>query len=110
MECSIYALIACFSWGGFYVDGGLSYNDSSLPHQEWNATRNQLDGVIETIITQSTTDRADNPYGRIAVGYQMDFNTIVLSFEASHTSSLATNEDRGINGISLKARWFPFRR
>jgi hypothetical protein len=107
--CSLFALIACFNWSGFYVDGGLSFQDSSPVHQEWATTVNYLPTATETVRTQYTTDEPLNPYGRFALGYQIEFKSVTLSLEAAHVSSLATNRDRGVNSIGLKARWYPFR-
>ena len=107
--CSLFALIACFSWSNFYVDGGLAYQDTSLPHQEWATQTLSSSGVVETISIQRTTDEPLNPYGRIAIGYELRFSSVTLSLEGSHISSIATNQDRGINALSIRARWYPFR-
>lgn len=112
MDCALatlQTLIACFSWSNLYVDGGLSYQDSSPTHQAWKTHVNRLPGVTETVRTQYTTDEPLNPYGRISMGYELRFPSVTLSLEASHTSSLDTGDDRGINAISIKARWYPFR-
>lgn len=112
MDCALatlHALISCFSWSNLYLDGGLSYQDTALPHQEFDTQVNRLPGATEVVTTQFTTDKADNPYGRIALGYELRFSAVTLSLEASHTSSVTTDEDRGINAITFRARWFPFR-
>lgn len=110
MECSLLTLIACFSWSGLYLDGGVSYQDSSVPYFYFKDTSPPPhDGVIERSSIFSIGHDSNNPYGRLAIGYQLDFHQVLLSFEASHTSSLDTNEDRGINAIGLHAKWFPFR-
>ena len=107
--CSLFALIACFSWSNFYVDGGLSFQDSSAPHQEWTTQVTNLSGVTETIRTQYTTDEPMNPYGRLAFGYQIEFKSVTFSLEATHLSSISSNQDRGINALGIRARWYPFR-
>jgi hypothetical protein len=106
--CSLFALIACLSWSNVYVDSGLSWQDTSAPHQELTTITTDLGGVIETVTTPYTTDRPFNPYGRIAIGYELRFSNLTLALEAAHVSSL-TESDRGINAIGLKARWYPFR-
>jgi hypothetical protein len=108
MECSLFALLACFSWSSLYIDGGLSYKDRELPHQVFETEVIRLPGVVETVTTQHTTDHPLNPYGRVAVGYELRFTSITLSLEASHASSLDTGGDRGVNALSIKARWYPF--
>jgi hypothetical protein len=108
--CSLQALLACFSWSGVYVDSGLSWYDRSLPHQELTTTTTDLGGVIETVTVPYITDRPFNPYGRLAIGYEVRFNNLTIALEAAHTSSLDTGEDSGINAIGLRARWYPFRR
>lgn len=107
--CSLFALIACFNWSNLYLDTGLSYQDTSLTHQEFDARVNHMPGVVETVITPYMTDRPLNPYGRLSLGYELRFSTVTLAIEASHTSSLDTGDDRGINAVTLKARWYPFR-
>jgi hypothetical protein len=109
MECSLYALIACFSWSGLYIDGDLNYQDSSVPYFYWKDTSPPpRDGIIETSAVSAIGHDSNNPYGRVAIGYQLDFNKITLSIEASHTSSIESDTDRGVNAITLSARWFPF--
>jgi hypothetical protein len=110
MECSLFALLACFSWSNFYVDGGLSYKDKERPHQVFETHVNRLPGVTETITTQRTTDEPMNPYGRLALGYEMQFSSLSLALEVAHESSVETNDDEGFTAISLRARWHPFRR
>lgn len=110
MECSLFALLTCFSWSNLYVDGGLSFKNQELPHQVFETQVIRLPGVIETITTQRTTDEPMNPYGRIALGYEMQFSALSLALEVAHESSIEANDDDGFTAISLRARWFPFRR
>jgi hypothetical protein len=109
MDCSLFALLVCLNWSNVYIDTGLSYQDSSAEHQEWRTHVNVMPGVIETVHTQYTTTRPLNPYGRIALGYEIRFTRVTLALEASHYSSFETADDRGVNALSLKARWYPFR-
>jgi hypothetical protein len=57
----------------------------------------------------TSTDEARNPYGRFGLGYEINFQSVTWRIEATHVSSLATSKDRGVNSISINARWFPFR-
>lgn len=109
MECAIATLLACFSWSNLYLDSGLSLQDVGDARIEWQTTQSQLDGVVETISRQVEVDSPMNPYGRIALGYEVSLFTLTWRLEASHASSVATSRDRGVNAVSLSARWYPFR-
>lgn len=109
MDCTISALIACFSWSGLYIDSDLTMLDASVPHQEWRTFESRHDGIIETGGSMVTVNDAYNPYGRLAIGYGLEFQAVTLSLEVSHISSIATNKDRGVNALSLRLRWHPFR-
>jgi hypothetical protein len=93
MECSLAALIACFSWSNLYIDTSLSY----------------LDVTQEYVVRDERRVEYLSPYGGLALGLTVPFKDIQFSLEATHISSVATNHDRGINSISIHARWFPFR-
>ena len=95
MECTLATLIACFSWSNLYLDGGVLYND--IRYVEVNP------------VTLETAAVEKNPFGRAAIGYELKFRSVEFALEASHTSSLATNSDRGANAIGIRARWYPFR-
>ena len=73
MECSIVALVACFSWSNLYIDGHVTALDKALPHYEWRVTQTNNAGVIETVGQYALTDRADNPYGGVALGLDLPF-------------------------------------
>lgn len=110
MECTIATLIACFHMSGLYIDSGLQLQDEAGLRQIWSTTQvNVLPGVTETVKTYALSAEPLNPYGRLAVGYGIDFRSVSLSLEVAHVSSLATNEDRGVNSLQLRARWYPFR-
>lgn len=107
MECTLATLIACFSWSGLYVDSEVTVLDRGVQtyiNRDWWVRDGQWNERTRI------NGRADNPYGRVSIGYQLQFPSVTLSFQAEHTSSLATTDDRGVNGLSIKARWFPFRR
>jgi hypothetical protein len=113
MECSLFALIACFSWSNLYVDSGLLYQDGG----EHYTTRHIASAVVVdgsnisqmNALSIRTANTARNPYGRLSLGYQIDFGSMSWRLEASHISSVATTTDRGINSVAISARWFPFR-
>jgi hypothetical protein len=108
MECSIAALMACFKLSGIYLDADLSYLDADIPRREWHTTVIRHDWGTETDIRSAVNDRPANPYGRLSIGYQMEFKSMTLSIEGWHLSS-TTDSDRGLNAVSLRAKWFPFR-
>lgn len=113
MDCSLAALIACFSLGGLYIDTGMSYQDAGVytVYHSDSASTVVSDGLIETNSSSQEfrTNSASNPYGRLSLGYQIDFSSVTWRLEVSHVSSLATDKDRGVNSIKIGARWFPFR-
>jgi hypothetical protein len=95
MDCI--TLIACFS---FYVDGGLQFQNNR---------------VTELLVTpvpggQYTTEytHSSNPYARVAIGYELQGKRWVAFAEAFHVSSVETGRDKGINGLALGVRWYPF--
>lgn len=108
--CSLFALISCFSWSNLYVDGGLQFNDYDMPRTEWT-TPITITGpsVVETISYQSLVTERENPYGRLALGYELSFQSVSLRLEASHVSSFVTNDGRGLNALTFGVRWYPFR-
>jgi hypothetical protein len=117
MECalaSLHALIACFNWSNLYIDGGLSYQDVGVTvvQQHWVENYIYISDFAPahtSRYSESARSPAENPYGRIALGYQIDFRHVSWSIEIQHISSLATDRDRGVNSVQLRARWFPFR-
>lgn len=110
MDCTLAALLACFSWSGLYIDGQVSYQDTNLPYYYWkDVSPPSRNGVMETARVLTLSDEPVNPYFRNAIGYQLSFKRIDLSAEVFHDSSMASNKDRGVNGIGIRARWFPFR-
>jgi hypothetical protein len=123
MSCTLATMAACFSMSGVYVDTGLDYQDAG----EWRWTQK-----TETVQVQSMSEggetfyhplqyratvvdsRAQNPYARLGLGYQMNLDMgqskVILTLLAYHQSSIATGNDRGVNGLSFGARYFPFSR
>lgn len=108
MDCGLATLAACFSLSGFYVDADLSYLSADIPRRTWHVYEVPHHWGVETVVHSARNDRPANPYGRLAVGYQIQFSNISLSLEGWHLSS-TKDSDRGMEGVSVKARWFPFR-
>lgn len=111
MECSIAALIACFSLSNLYLDAQISYQDRSIPYHEWayQGTAVSQGGLIESTWRSTISNENENPYMRNAIGFRLPFRSIDVLVEAFHDSSMSSNKDRGVNGFALKAQWFPFR-
>jgi hypothetical protein len=112
MECALsalHALIACFSWSNLYIDGGLKFQDFTVPRTEMRTTVNHGGNAIETVIAPYSWLDDQNPYGQLAIGYEIRFTSVTWRVEASHLSSINTGTDRGVNAISINARWYPFK-
>lgn len=98
MECTLATLAACFSLSNVYLDGHVSVIDQAITHYHFNGAQWSIDREYQ------------NPYGGFAVGFSVPFDRVTFSLEASHMMSSIGHKDEGINAISLRARWFPFRR
>lgn len=111
MECSLAALIACFSWSNLYVDAQISYQDRSVPYHEWAyaGTNTSSSGLVETTYVSKIRNENESPYMRNAIGFRLPFRAIDVSLEAFHDSSIPSSRDRGVNGVAIRAQWFPFR-
>jgi hypothetical protein len=111
MDCSLATLVACFSWSNLYIDSEMIILDHGVQTFAYRETEyaRYTSELWYVTSSEQTIRRADNPYGRLSIGYQLELGNLVLAFQAEHTSSLATDDDRGINGLAIKARWFPFR-
>lgn len=108
MECTLAALIACFNLSGLYIDSGLSWQDIGEHRGQWRSFEHRSASVIESGTYLAKSDSGENPYGRIALGYEIRFPSLTWRLEASHMSSLATDRDHGVNAVSVSARWYPF--
>lgn len=97
MECTLATLIACFSWSGLYVDTAISAQDAGIAFDVYDGRQ------------WSFRDTSQNPYGVFAIGYSISFKSIDLALEASHRSSFALEDDKGVNAVTLRMRWHPFR-
>lgn len=110
MDCSLAALIACFSWSNLFVDTSVVFQDNGIERifigdsYVWNDGYQLADHAV------ARYQFAENPYGKLAVGYQVQINGMTWTLEAAHSSSLTSGKDRGINSLALGVRWFPFSR
>lgn len=109
MDCTLAALIACFNLSGLYIDGGMQFTDTEVQRTGYFTTVNHEGNAIETVTTPFSYMSDESPYGRIALGYQVEFKSVTLALELSHVSSLVFQDDRGVNAIGIRARWYPFR-
>lgn len=113
MECSLFALIACFSWSNLYVDAQISYRDEPVPYHYWKEIAGPppgQTGAIESNYFLSTIGSDNqNPYYRPAIGIRLPFRSIDVSAEAFYESNGSSKTDRGAKGIALRMQWFPFR-
>lgn len=120
MECSLATLIACFSWSNLYFDASTdfirdreprfteSYYGESLYVMPANGNEPFLQrNAIREI--GRTEREIDSPYGRAALGYELDLSSMRIDVSAFYQESLAAT-DRGEVGASIKVKWFPFRR
>jgi hypothetical protein len=118
MECTIATLLACFSWSNLYVDGDIQIRDADgvIYVRDSHALMTESGELIQSASqTRAVTAPARNPYGRIAIGLRVDFDTSIGKLELrlmelGHVSSLDTSEDRGFNYFKpLAFTLFPFR-
>jgi hypothetical protein len=115
MSCTLATLAACFSLSGIYVDSGVAYQDAGQYRERWEVITYDFPGGIKGTSGMWVPDNEpQNMYGRLALGFQAELqlsrSKVVLSLEANHISSMATGRDRGVNGITFGARYFPFAR
>jgi hypothetical protein len=116
MSCTLATLAACFSMSGVYVDTGLDYQDVGEARFKFDAIAQTYNsnGDYTYRVNWHRKSTEQNPYGRIGLGYQMDIgfgsSKVILTLTGYHQSSIATGQDRGVNGITFGARYFPFAR
>lgn len=110
MDCALQALMACFSLSGIYFDSGISVQDYEPAYlHRFDYQYIDTGAVQETSWREEISHRSRNPYGRLSLGYELDFKSIRIALEAMHNSSIATKDDKGVNSLSLTMRWYPFR-
>lgn len=118
MDCTIAALIACFSWSGLYLDSSAQYIESKDRH--YTESYGDMLFVMPVsggspYLSQTVTRKLDspsriidNPYVTLSLGYEINFSQVRV--DASLFRQESVSSDDAENGVSLKVRWFPFRR
>lgn len=120
MECSLAALIACFSWSNLYLDASTDfirerepqYLESFYGEDLYVMPANGSEPFLQRNIIReiSRNDREiHSPYGRASLGYELDVRSLRIDVAAFYQESLSI-KDRGEVGASVKVRWFPFHR
>jgi hypothetical protein len=109
MDCSLSVLIACFSWSNLYLDSGLIYQDAGVYQTFTEHSYALVEGTEMRADKTWSTRESRNPYGRLTLGYEIEFRSVSWRLDLSHVSSLETGQDRGVNSLSFSARWHPFR-
>lgn len=107
MDCVLTALLTCLSWSNLYLDAGLSLQDRGASDMRYTYSGGPSGPQLASI--KRTYDEPMNPYGRFALGYEIDFGRFKLVFDLSHISSAADGDDKGVNAIAVSGRWYPFR-
>ena len=119
MECSLAALIACFSWGNLYLDTNTDFIQERQPRftesfygEDVRVLRGgDGESFLERhMIREISRNEREvfSPYGRASLGYELDMRSLRIDVSAFYQESLAVS-DRGEVGASFKVRWFPFR-
>lgn len=120
MECSLAALIACFSWSNLYLDSNMDFIHEREPRFT-ESFYGEMVRVLPAEGGESFLERhmireinrnereVFSPYGRASLGYELDARSWRIDVSAFYQESLAVS-DRGEVGASLKVRYFPFRR
>lgn len=103
MSCTLAMIATCFQLSGIYVDVSGVIADSGVEQygfernhvvivDRWGKQTSEVDGPA------SYNHRADNPYVRFALGYEVDISRRCSMYvEAWHMSSAATGKDHGTN-------------
>ena len=82
-----------------------------MPYHYWKdiSPPPSASGAVETAYISTIGSDAQNPYYRGAIGIKLPFGNIDISAEVFHDSSMSSKTDRGLNGVAIRAQWFPFR-
>ena len=121
MSCTFATLAACFHLSGFYIDGTLIHSSmgegrvaesSYTEYEDRRSYNGKLMLPVPVTYTQRYLDTsAQNPYVRVALGYDVQWSARwATRIDYSHESSIATGQDRGVERISLGLTWRPFAR
>jgi hypothetical protein len=115
MDCTFAALLACFSWSGLYLDyGAVMLREVERPAIFTSRERltsftpsGQVDRDIYRGFVSSIDRQVQNPYGILAMGYEVEFSNFRIDTQLFHMQSTA--RDEGDTGAKFNLRWFPLR-
>jgi hypothetical protein len=111
VECSFAALIACFTWSNLYLDASaIALDDAMMGRAEWRVDELRSDGLVETHGRYVWVDDPFNPYGKLALGYQMQLGSVTFTAEVSRMESFEDSPENAVHALSVGMRWYPFRR
>jgi hypothetical protein len=117
MSCAIDTLLACFHLSGFFIDGGLIHSNAGEARiVERSITEHRIRRTFYGDIPVTNTytelymeDAPQNPYARIAIGYDVQWSAKWSArLDYSHESSIATGRDHGAERMTLAVTWRPF--
>lgn len=106
MSCALATLAACFSLSGFYADAAIQHSNFGEARYYYTSYQDSAHDYRYATIDNSPT----NPYGRLAIGYDIEFKLATFRLEWSHESSLATSRDRGEERVTIGLTVRPFGR
>jgi hypothetical protein len=118
MECTLAALIACFSWSGLYLDAGADfirdrdpqYVESFYGEDLYVMPANGNEPFLQRNMIREigrTEREIESHYGRLSLGYEANIRNWRIDVSAFYQESSAVS-DRGERGASVSVRWFPF--
>jgi hypothetical protein len=103
-------LLSLSGCSSFYVESGLSAQDRGEYRVEtFDHVEEQHSGILETGERYRATTDAQNPYGRLAMGFEIESaHRVTFNVNLAHVSSLETKNDHGLNSLNFSVRWHPF--
>lgn len=109
--CSLFSLIACFSWSNLYLDAHVDMLDMPTYSYSWEIVDTKYPWGVERVWQPNEVRKYANPYGGYGIGFEIPMRNASISLEVSHMlSSMDSGKDKGINAVSLRFRWHPFSR
>lgn len=124
MSCSLATFLTCFSLSGFYVDGAVIRSNTGQGRMVEDThlvegvafVRPNFGPPIEARYVYEVTEQrlardADNPYGRVALGYDIELGKRwTTRLEYAYRESVDTGRDEPERSWSLGVTWRPFGR
>jgi hypothetical protein len=113
MTCTLATIAACLSLSNVYVSTGVGFQDSGVEQFGYVTTEHVSHSPFgahrQTETRHGYSHEAINPYGSLAIGIRIEFSPEFLAtIEGRHDSSLASNDDRGVNSVRFQLFWFPW--